>query len=84
MGHERFEEPANLGPDDGQRCRAVLLALPKIEYQAATCLQVDNDGADVAGLTPVGLVELFQRGGSLQLGGVERVASHYGCRTPPG
>ncbi len=75
MGHERFEEPADLGPDDGQRCRAVLLALPQIEHQAATCLQVDNHGADVAGLIPVDLVELFQRGGSVQLDGVERVES---------
>ena len=78
MGHERFEAPADLGPDDGQRCRAVLLALLQIEHQTATCLQVDNHGADVAGLTPVDLVELFQRGGSVQLDGVERVESHYG------
>jgi hypothetical protein len=69
LGHERFEEPTDLGPDDGQRCYAVLLALPQIEHHVATCLQVDNDGADVAGLTPVDLVELFQRGGSVQLDG---------------
>ena len=78
MGHERFEEPADLGPDDRQRCRAVLLALPEIEHQAATCLQVDNDGADVAGLNPVDLVKLFQRGRSGLLDLVERVESHNG------
>jgi hypothetical protein len=50
------------GPRTDNAC-AVLLALPEIEHQAATCLQVDNDGADVAGLIPVELVELFQRGG---------------------
>ena len=61
MGHERFEEPADLGPDDGQRCRAVLLALPQIEH--------DNHGADVAGLTPVDLVELSQRGEASSLMG---------------
>jgi hypothetical protein len=38
-------------------------------------LQVDNDGADVAGLIPVELVELFQRGGSGQLDGVENELS---------
>jgi hypothetical protein len=69
VGHERFQEPADLGPDDRQRCRAVLLALPEIEHQAATCLQVDNDGADVAGLIPVELVELFQRGEAASLMG---------------
>jgi hypothetical protein len=35
VGHERFQEPADLGPEDRQRCRAVLLALPEIEHQAA-------------------------------------------------
>jgi hypothetical protein len=75
VGHQRFQEPADLGPEDRQRCRAVLLALPEIEHQAATCLQVDNDGADVAGLIPVELVELFQRGGSGQLDGVENELS---------
>jgi hypothetical protein len=69
VGHERFEEPADLGPDDGQGCSAVLLALPEIEHEAATCVQVHNDGADVAGLTPVDLVELFQRWGSVQFDG---------------
>ena len=69
VGRERFEEPADLGPDDGQGCRAVLLALPQIEHQAATCLQVDNHGADVAGLTPVDLVELSQRGEASSLMG---------------
>ena len=69
MGHERFEKPADLGPDDRQRRRAVLLALPEIEREAATCLQVDNDGADVAGLSPVDLVELFQRGEAANLTG---------------
>ena len=62
MGHERFQEPADLGPEDRQRCRAVLLALPEIEHQAATCLQVANDGADIAELSPMDLVEPFQRG----------------------
>jgi hypothetical protein len=52
----------------------VLLAFPEIEHQAATCLQVDNDGADVAGLSPVDLIELFQRGGTRQLDGVKRVS----------
>ena len=47
----------------------MFLVLPEIEHQAATCLQVDNDGADVARLTPVDLVELFQRGGGVQLDG---------------
>ncbi len=54
------------GPTTDSAARAVLLALPQIEHQAATCLQVDNHGADVAGLTPVDLVELFQRGGSVR------------------
>ena len=43
--------------------------LPELEHQAATCLQVDNDGADIAGLSPVDLVELFQRGEAATLTG---------------
>jgi hypothetical protein len=76
VGHERFEEPAALEPNDSQRRRAALRALPEIEHQAATCLQVDNDATDGAGLSPVDLVELFQRGRSGQPDGVERVGRH--------
>ena len=32
-------------------------------------MQVDNDGADIAGLSPVDLVELFQRGEAATLTG---------------
>ena len=46
-------------------------------------MEVDDDGADVTGLSPVDLVELFQAGGIGQLDGVELVQPHYGIHDAP-
>ena len=45
-------------PTSGPRTdSAAALSLPEVEHKAAACLQVDDEGPDVAGLSPVELVE---------------------------